>query len=349
MAKTFTPKLLHWFDQFGRHDLPWQKQKTAYRVWLSEIMLQQTQVKTVIAYFHRFIERFPNVKTLATANSDEVLHLWAGLGYYARARNLHRAAQIIQEQYNGRFPRTVEALQQLPGVGRSTAGAIVAIAFGDKAVILDGNVKRVLSRVYAVEGSPLDKNVIDNLWAIAEKLTPVERIGDYTQAIMDLGATLCTRNQPRCGDCPLQSLCKAYHLNRVEDFPAKKAKKEKPTRDVHLILLENNAQQILLHKRPDSGIWGGLWCLPEVLEKEAISLWCTQNNLKKYAVQPSLAPIKHVLTHFTLQIHVHPVKCVAGKSRTSNAKLGTWTALPALISLGFPAPIQKLFKRYYND
>ncbi len=349
MAKTFVSKLLRWFDQFGRHDLPWQKQKTAYRVWLSEIMLQQTQVKTVIDYFHRFITRFPNVKALATADSDEVLQLWAGLGYYARARNLHRAAQIIHEQYNGRFPRTVDALQQLPGIGRSTAGAIVAIAFGDKGVILDGNVKRVLSRVYAIEGSPLDKNIVDSLWTIAEKLTPEERVGDYTQAIMDLGATLCTRLQPRCGDCPLQSLCEAYRLNRVADFPAKKAKKEKPKRDVHLVLLENNLQQILLLKRPDSGIWGGLWCLPEVLEKEEILNWCAQQNIKNCTLQSSLEPIKHVLTHFNLQIHVHPVKCVTGKPRADHVTLGTWTALPALTSLGFPAPIQKLFKRYYHD
>ncbi|MCD6046111.1 MAG: / specific adenine glycosylase [Gammaproteobacteria bacterium] len=349
MTKAFSTKLLHWFDQFGRHDLPWQKQKTAYRVWLSEIMLQQTQVKTVIDYFHRFITRFPNIKTLATADIDAVLQLWAGLGYYARARNLHRAAQIIYQDYNGRFPRTVEELQQLPGIGRSTAGAIIAIAFGNKAVILDGNVKRVLSRVHAVSGSPTDKTVMDTLWAIAEKLTPSERVGDYTQAIMDLGATLCTRQQPRCGECPLQSLCKAHRLNRVLDFPAKKAKKEKPKRDVHLILLENNLQQIFLHKRPDSGIWGGLWCLPEVMEKEAVLPWCTQHHIKKYTVQPSLAPIKHVLTHFALQIHIHPVKCVVGKPHPDRATLGTWTALSTLTSLGFPAPIQKLFKRYYHD
>jgi A/G-specific adenine glycosylase len=347
--KTFSAKLLHWFDQFGRHDLPWQKQKTAYRVWLSEIMLQQTQVKTVIEYFHRFVARFPNVKALAMAHSDEVLHLWAGLGYYARARNLHRAAKIIHEEYHGRFPRTVDVLQQLPGIGRSTAGAIVAIAFGDKAVILDGNVKRVLSRVYAVEGSPLDKDVIESLWAIAENLTPKERVGDYTQAIMDLGATLCTRTQPRCDDCPLQSICKAYHLNRVADFPAKKAKKEKPQRDVHLILLENNLQQILLHKRPNSGIWGGLWCLPEVPKKEAILPWCKQHAIQKYTVQPGLTPIKHILTHFTLQIYIHPVQCIAAPLYPDQAALGTWTARTTLTSLGFPAPIQKLFKRYYHD
>lgn len=347
--KVFTSRLLDWFDQFGRHDLPWQKQKTAYRVWLSEIMLQQTQVKTVIEYFQRFIVRFPTVKALAAADSDAVLQLWAGLGYYARARNLHRTAKIIQEEYHGRFPHTAEALQQLPGIGRSTAGAIVAIAFGDKGVILDGNVKRVLSRVYAIEGSPLDKDVTDSLWAIAEKLTPIERVGDYTQAIMDLGATLCTRTQPRCGDCPLQSLCKAHHLNRVEDFPAKKAKKEKPSREVHLILLENSLRQILLHKRPDSGIWGGLWCLPEVAEKEAVLPWCIQHNLKKCTVQPSLAPIQHVLTHFILQITIHPVQCALSKSSPDPLTLGTWTALSTLTSLGFPAPIQKLFKRYYHD
>ncbi len=349
MTTPFSDKVLRWFDKFGRHDLPWQKQKTAYRVWLSEIMLQQTQVKTVVDYFNRFITRFPNVQSLATAHSDEVLHLWAGLGYYARARNLHRAAQMIHDNYNGRFPSTLEQLLELPGIGRSTAGAIMAIAFAKKGIILDGNVKRVLSRVYAVTGSPLDKDFNDTLWTIAEKLTPNERVGDYTQAMMDLGATLCTRHQPRCGVCPLHSLCKAYSLDCVEDFPAKKIKKERPFRDVHLILLENNAQQILLHKRPDSGIWGGLWCLPEVTEKEKIELWCEQNTIKKYTLQKPLAPIKHILTHFTLQILIHPVKCNEGKRHKPAGTLGTWHALSALTSLGFPAPIQKLFKRYYHD
>lgn len=349
LEKTFAPKLLHWFDEFGRHDLPWQKQKTAYRVWLSEIMLQQTQVKTVIDYFHRFISRFPNVKLLATAHSDAVLQLWAGLGYYARARNLHRTAQIIHQDYKGRFPRTVTELQQLPGIGRSTAGAIVAIAFETKATILDGNVKRVLSRVMALSGTSLDKSFNDTLWTMAESLTPDERVGDYTQAIMDLGATLCTRTQPRCGDCPLQSLCSAYQLDRVADFPTAKLKKVRPERDVHLILLENNSQQILLHKRSDSGIWGSLWCLPEVAAKEDIIAWCQQNRIQKAALKYTLAPIKHILTHFTLYLHVHYVSCGSVQAKATHATIGTWHSQLELNALGFPAPIQKLLKGYYHD
>lgn len=345
----FSSKLLQWFDTFGRHDLPWQKQKTAYRVWLSEIMLQQTQVKTVIDYFHRFIARFPNVKTLATADINEVLQLWAGLGYYARARNLHRTACIIHQDYHGRFPRTVAELQQLPGIGRSTAGAIVSIAFGTKATILDGNVKRVLSRVLALPGTPLDKTFNDTLWCVAENLTPNARVGDYTQAIMDLGATLCTRVKPRCIDCPLQSLCKAYQLDRVADFPNAKIKKVRPERDVHLILLENNQQQILLHKRPDSGIWGGLWCLPELAKEEDISAWCQQNRLQKATLASTRAPVKHILTHFTLYLYVHYVRCDASQINAPHATIGTWHSHRELNALGFPAPIQKLLKRHFDD
>lgn len=343
------PKLLDWFDTFGRHDLPWQKQKTAYRVWLSEIMLQQTQVKTVIDYFHRFIARFPNVKALATANINEVLQLWAGLGYYARARNLHRTAQIIHQDYHGRFPRTVTELEQFPGIGRSTAGAIVAIAFGIKATILDGNVKRVLSRILTLSGTPLDKTFNDTLWKVAENLTPSERVGDYTQAIMDLGATLCTRTKPRCTECPLQSLCSAYQLDRVADFPNAKIKKVRPERDVHLILLENSQQQILLHQRPDSGIWGGLWCLPEVAEKEAILPWCRQNRMPKTTLQYTFEPIKHILTHFTLYLHVHYVSCNASQIKSPHATIGAWHSRLELNTMGFPAPIQKLLKRHFDD
>lgn len=334
---TFSSQLLHWFDAFGRHDLPWQKRKTAYRVWLSEIMLQQTQVKTVIDYFHRFTARFPNVKALATADINEVLQLWAGLGYYARARNLHSTAQIIHQDYQDRFPRTVEALQELPGIGRSTAGAIVSIAFGEKATILDGNVKRVLSRVLALEGTSADKIFNDTLWKVAESLTPNERVGDYTQAIMDLGATLCTRTKPRCQDCPLKNLCLAYQSDRVLDFPNPKIKKTRPERDMHLILLKDKVERILLQKRPDKGIWGGLWCLPELEEQHEIIAWCRQHQIPQAKWEQSLEPIKHILTHFTLYLHVHCVTCTA-----NDATIGTWHFPEEIQNMGFPAPIQKL-------
>ncbi len=337
---TFSSQLLHWFDACGRHDLPWQKQKTAYRVWLSEIMLQQTQVKTVIDYFHRFTKRFPNVKALATADINEVLQLWAGLGYYARARNLHRTAQIIHQDYQGRFPRTVDALQELPGIGRSTAGAIVSIAFGEKATILDGNVKRVLSRILALEGTSADKIFNDTLWDVAESLTPAERVGDYTQAIMDLGATLCTRTKPRCQDCPLKNLCRAYQSDRVLDFPNAKMKKIRPERAVHLILLKDNAQRILLQKRPDKGIWGGLWCLPELKSPDEVVPWCHQHQISEVKLEQRLEPIKHILTHFTLYLHVHCVTC-----STNRASIGAWHSSLEIQNMGFPAPIQKLLNK----
>ena len=335
--KEFSKRLLHWFDQHGRHDLPWQHPKTAYRVWLSEIMLQQTQVKTVIDYFTRFITRFPTLKSLALANIDEVLQLWAGLGYYARARNLHRTAQIIYQEYNNRFPKTVEALQQLPGIGRSTAGAIVAIARDEKATILDGNVKRVLTRLYALAGDPSDKTINDKLWQLAETLTPEKRTADYTQAIMYLGATLCTRQAPDCAHCPVNSLCHAYQTNQVHIFPTPKKKKEKPTKAMHLLLLQNNKQQILLQRRENAGIWGGLWCLPEIADNVIL-----HKHIR-------FSPIKHILTHFILQIHVYYMEKPTSQSANSYVTMGTWHSWENLPHLGFPAPIQKLLERLFDD
>jgi A/G-specific adenine glycosylase len=337
LEKEFSKKLLHWFDQHGRHDLPWQHPKTAYRVWLSEIMLQQTQVKTVIVYFTRFIKRFPTLKSLALADIDDVLRLWAGLGYYARARNLHRTAQIIYQEHHGRFPNTIASLQQLPGIGRSTAGAIVAIAFGEQAAILDGNVKRVLTRLYALEGDVTDKIINDRLWQLAEILTPQKRSADYTQAIMDLGATICTRQSPACLHCPVNSLCHAYQLNQVTAFPTPKKKKQKPTKEMHLLLLQNNKQQILLQRRENAGIWGGLWCLPEVAANALVH----EHTL--------LSPIKHTLTHFILQIHVHSLKKLPSQTAKAYATMGVWCRWEELPQLGFPAPIQKLLERVYDE
>ncbi len=252
----FQQNILTWFDQHGRKDLPWQKDISPYRVWLSEIMLQQTQVTTVIPYFNAFIEKFPDINTLANAPLDEVLHLWSGLGYYARARNLHKTAQLIAEL--GYFPDSLEALNKLPGIGLSTAGAILSIAFNKSHPILDGNVKRVLTRFKAVSGWSGDSGVNKQLWAISAQLTPKQRVADYTQAIMDLGATLCTRNKPKCDACPIKSFCIAKLTDTVALFPAPKPTKFIPTKKLTLLLLRNIDHSILLEKRPPTGIWGGL-------------------------------------------------------------------------------------------
>ncbi|MGB1141418.1 MAG: A/G-specific adenine glycosylase, partial [Halioglobus sp.] len=266
--KEFADRVLAWFDTHGRHDLPWQYDTTAYRVWVSEIMLQQTQVKTVIPYFERFMAAFPDVDALAGAPEDEVLHLWTGLGYYARARNLHRAAKQVAFELGGTFPDSIEGLQALPGVGRSTAGAIASIALAQRASILDGNVKRVLARLHRVAGWPGQSAVHNQLWDIAEHYTPTARCADYTQAMMDLGATLCTRSKPACALCPMANDCEANAAGDQTDYPGKKPKKALPVRATHFLVLRNRDGDIWLEKRPAEGIWGGLWCFPEVASLE---------------------------------------------------------------------------------
>ncbi|MBD3609161.1 MAG: A/G-specific adenine glycosylase, partial [Gammaproteobacteria bacterium] len=268
----FAERLLVWFDQHGRKELPW-KSSDPYRVWISEIMLQQTQVTTVIPYFERFITRFPDIATLAMAKQDEVLHLWTGLGYYARARNLHKAAQIIQQQYQGRFPEDFDQVIALPGIGRSTAGAILAQAMEQRHAILDGNVKRLLSRLYVIEGWPGEKQTENKLWQLAEELTPRQRIADYTQAVMDIGATLCKRSKPDCDHCPFHNHCQARRQGRQAELPHRKPKKDKPVKRCHMLILQDAQGHVLLQQRPPSGIWGGLWSLPECPEDIDILHW----------------------------------------------------------------------------
>src|SRR5690606_34704110 len=255
--KQFQRAVLGWYDQHGRKDLPWQQQITPYRVWVSEIMLQQTQVSTVIPYFERFMHRFPDVQALARAPVDDVLHHWTGLGYYARARNLHKAAQKVAQEFAGEFPADIDALTSLPGVGRSTAGAIASLAMNLRAPILDGNVKRVLARFYAIDGYPGERAVEQQLWHHAENLTPHTRLREYTQVMMDLGATLCTRSKPRCDDCPLQKSCRAFADNSMHLYPGRKAKKALPTRRTWMLLLEDAEGRVLLEQRPPAGLWGG--------------------------------------------------------------------------------------------
>jgi len=297
----FAARLIAWQQQYGRKDLPWQQQVTPYRVWVSEIMLQQTQVASVIHYFGRFIQAFPDIHTLATASEDEVLHLWTGLGYYSRARNLKKTAQIISSQLGGEFPTSVKALCELPGIGRSTAGAILSLGMGLPAPILDGNVKRVLARYAALSGWSGESQTAAKLWQLAERLTPTEQTAIYNQAMMDLGATLCTRSQPACGECPAQSGCRAYLTGSQSLFPTPKPRKTLPQRHCLMPLFARADGSILLERRPPSGIWGGLWSLPELDNLAAL-----EPLAQRYALDlgehRALSPISHTFSHFRLSI-----------------------------------------------
>ncbi len=347
--KAFSADLLAWFDRHGRHALPWQN-KTPYHVWISEIMLQQTQVQTVIPYYRKFIRRFKTVRSLAKADLDTVLHYWTGLGYYARARNLHRAAQLICTEHGGEFPDDIDALMALPGIGRSTAGAILALGFGQRHPILDGNVKRVLTRVYAIDGWPGQPAVEKKLWSLAEQLTPVCRVADYTQAIMDLGATLCTRRRPDCDSCPLASACRAHATGRAHEFPNPRPKTSKPLRSVIFLLLENEQGEILLRQRPAAGIWGGLWSFPECERQDVIGAALRDLGLRAVATR-EYTPLRHSFTHFHLDIN--PVHCrVSGRAAAvRDAADICWYRAATAPQLGLPAPVKKLLEtlELFND
>ncbi|HWU69745.1 MAG TPA: A/G-specific adenine glycosylase, partial [Pseudoxanthomonas sp.] len=303
VSDTFSSRLLAWFDQNGRHDLPWQHPRTPYRVWLSEVMLQQTQVATVTPYFLRFVETFPTVAALANASTDEVMAHWAGLGYYARARNLHAAAKRCVELHGGELPRDFDALLALPGIGRSTAGAILAQAWGERFPILDGNVKRVLARFHGVEGFPGLPAIEKRMWTLAESHLPDSRMADYTQAQMDLGATLCTRHDPACVLCPLQSDCVALREGRTDELPTPKPGKPLPERSAIVLLAENAAGEVLLQRRPPTGIWAALWSLPEAADHVAARQWFDAHLRGDYDHGEALAEVPHAFTHYRLRLH----------------------------------------------
>ena len=339
----FSQRLLSWFKQHGRHDLPWQHDRSLYRVWISEIMLQQTQVITVIPYFERFMSRFPDSRSLADAEQDEVLHLWTGLGYYARARNLHKAAQIIRDDYDDRFPQEFDSVLALPGIGRSTAGAILAQALGKRHIILDGNVKRVLTRLYAIEGWPSKKQIEKQLWEIAESLTPEKDITDYTQAIMDLGATVCARKSS-CPDCPVTNLCEAHRQDQVSLYPTPKKRKTLPIKETQMLLLQNTQGDILLQQRPPSGIWGSLWSLPECNEKN-IEKWCQQKlglEIHKIKMQPYF---RHTFSHFHLDITPIFAQVKSPTNQVMEADKRLWYNTQRPESLGLPAPVLKILNQ----
>ena len=338
LTKKFSSDLLGWFDQYGRHDLPWQNPISDYRVWISEIMLQQTQVKTVIPYYKSFLERFPNIEALANSKEDEVLHHWSGLGYYTRARNLHKCAKLICKK-NKNFPSDINELIKLPGIGRSTAGAIIALAFKKRSAILDGNVKRVLTRYFAIPGWPGKKKVEEKLWELADNLTPHDRVNDYTQAIMDLGATICTRSKPRCLECPINENCTALKLNKVKDFPEKKQKKKLNTKYTNVYIILNKKGEVLLEKRPSKGIWAGLWSLPEneiILHKLNL---LRNKRWKKF---------KHTFSHYHLYIQPEQYSVKSGYNNLDMENL-IWYNLFSPKDIGIATPIKKILSGLKSD
>ena len=344
-ASSFAARVIAWQRQHGRRDLPWQNTRDAYRIWVSEIMLQQTQVAAVIGYYARFLERFPDVASLAQALQDEVMRYWAGLGYYSRARNLHKAARIVVDQWHGVMPAAPDELITLPGIGRSTAAAIAVFAHGTRAAILDGNVKRVMARHFGVEGYPGEKKVEEALWERVSGLLPKTGAEAYTQGLMDLGATLCTRAKPNCGACPLQSGCIAYRDNRVAELPQRKPKKALPHRScVMLVLLRG--REVLLEKRPSSGIWGGLWCLPQFDTEAQARQWAGEKCIDWRSVQ-RLDAIEHGFTHYHLTIGPIVLAMAARGTQHLAASLAavqdaTWLSLDGAANAALPAPVKKL-------
>ena len=347
-ASPIAPALLEWHAREGRHDLPWQENRTPYRVWVSEIMLQQTQVATVVPYYRRFMERFPDVRALATAPVDEVLHLWSGLGYYARARNLHRAALHILNEHGGELPESFDALASLPGIGRSTAGAILALARGQRFPILDGNARRVLSRYFGVPGHSSESSVARRLWELSERSTPHDRVDEYSQAIMDLGATVCVRRKPLCSRCPLAEKCIARRTGRQHELPAPRLARARRRRRVFMVVALRDDGSVLLERRPESGVWGGLWCLPEFSSATAAGAF-VRGSLGEAAVEPrTLGQLEHAFTHFDLSITPLLVRC-RGAARAVEEGVSLWYNVRAPSRIGLPAPITALLSRLAEE
>lgn len=335
----FSDRVLVWFDRHGRKDLPWQ-QADAYRVWVSEIMLQQTQVQTVIPYYERFVQSFPSVVALAAAELDSVLGHWSGLGYYARARNLHSAAKTIRDDHDGAFPCSFDDIVALPGIGRSTAGAILSLAFATRYPILDGNVKRVLARHLAIAGWPGKSSVAQQLWEAAERHTPNTRISAYAQAIMDLGATICTRSNPRCEECPVSEDCRAGVSATIGQYPGRKPRKAKPLKQTTMVLAVSD-DAVYLERRPAAGIWGGLWSLPELADEE-VGDWCRQNLHSVDETIETWDTLRHSFSHFDLDIRPVLVRIAVTSRKIADGDGSTWHRLDEMPPGGIAAPVQKL-------
>ncbi|CRI65251.1 A/G-specific adenine glycosylase [Thiocapsa sp. KS1] len=345
-SEWFAEAVLAWFDRHGRKDLPWQRDPSPYRVWVSEIMLQQTQVAVVIPYFERFVARFPTVADLAGAPEDRLMALWSGLGYYARARNLHRAARLIRDLHGGAFPAAIDLLLALPGIGRSTAGAVLSLALDQRHPILDGNVKRVLARAFGVEGWPGQRAVLDRLWTLSEQLTPTRRVGAYNQGMMDLGATLCTRRAPACDRCPLSERCIARGSNRQAQLPSPRPRRTQPERATLMLLLVDPAGGILLERRPESGIWGGLWSLPEIAPGAEPRDWC----LSRLGVLPARVEMigarRHSFSHFNLDIRIVRVQLDSMPACIADDRDRRWLSRGDLAALGMPAPVKAILDAF---
>ncbi len=349
MPDGFAERLLAWFDEHGRHDLPWQSPRSPYRVWLSEIMLQQTQVATVVPYFLRFVEKFASIAELATAPEDDVLAAWSGLGYYSRARNLHKTAVICVEKFGGDLPRDFDELSEMPGIGRSTAGAILAQAHGARFAILDGNVKRVLARYHGVRGWPGSTAAQKKLWELAESHTPHERLVDYTQAIMDLGATVCTRARPRCAQCPLATDCIANIQGLTAQLPESKPSRTLPTRETMMLIVRDASGRLLLQRRPPVGVWAQLWSLPEAADIESarsdLSTIASRDHRITFHHLPRFT---HTFSHYRLDIT--PIACdVERSSRIADASETRWLLPEEAAQLGLPAPVRKLIETFTRE
>lgn len=342
----FNQTLLNWFDQHGRKDLPWQHPRSPYRVWVSEIMLQQTQVKTVIPYFMNFMARFPDVKTLALASEDDVLANWSGLGYYSRARHLHNAAKIIHLELHDVFPSELVDLLALPGIGASTAAAIASLAFNKATAILDGNVQRVLSRYFLIAGQPSLSEVKKVFWQHANDCMPPERCADYTQAIMDMGATCCKSKKPDCLSCPLQTTCLAYKNNAVNNYPYKKIKKTLPTKKQQFLLLHNEDNLIYLEKRPPVGLWGGLWCMPGIDMEHCPSSYINDTYKINTEQSREVMQIKHSFSHYHLHIVALSMKCRVLPNDIAECP-GRWFSAEELSGLGLAKPVSMIIKRFF--
>ena len=343
-TEAFAPRLLAWYARHGRHDLPWKREPTPYRVWVSEIMLQQTQVATVLSYFAPFVARFPDVAALAAADVDEVLHRWSGLGYYARARNLHRAARVVRERHGGEMPGDIDALTALPGIGASTAGAILALAKGERHPILDANVQRVLCRYHAIDGWPGQGAVRKQLWALAERHTPQSEVAAYTQAIMDLGATLCTRRRPVCALCPLENGCGARAEHRQHELPAPRPKRERPQRRTAFLILRDAGGAFLLERRPPSGVWGGLFGFPEGVPGGDLRAECERRFDVEVKAMQRLGDLHHGFTHYALDIEPHLFDVVRRGSELRDGDGRIWHRPGDALEVGLAVPVSRLME-----
>jgi len=349
VEKIFSEQILSWFEEHGRKDLPWQRDSDVYKIWVSEIMLQQTRVETVIPYYEKFMQRFPSIKKLAASDIDEVLHHWTGLGYYARARNLHKAAKHICEQNNGKFPTDIEEVIALPGVGRSTASAILALSFNQPHAILDGNVKRVLSRYFALEGWPGMREVEEQLWQHAEALLPSQDYAKYTQAMMDLGAMLCTRSNPSCSACPIQGNCEAYAQQRQGELPTTKPSKKIPLRDVVVAIIHDSEDNsIWLEKRPPAGIWGGLYSFPEFEDTAKLDVWLNRHYKNYSHSSLPLLAISHTFSHFQLHMRLRLIQVNKKPNGVMEDDLGVWYKSTGQ-KIGLAAPVKKVLEQVLNS